>query len=49
MSAIRWQDDVTEEQWNSWLKFARTLSKAKKVNTSLGAEGGMSSYANLAR
>ena len=38
MSSIRWQDDVTEEQWNTWFKFARTLSKAKKVNTSLGAE-----------
>jgi len=38
MNSSRWQDDVTEEQWSSWLKFARTLSKAKKVNTSLGAE-----------
>ena len=38
MSSSRWQDDVTEEQWSAWLKFARTLSKAKKVNTSLGAE-----------
>ncbi len=38
MSTNRWQDEVTPEQWQAWLKFAQTLSKAKKVNTSLGAE-----------
>jgi DNA-directed RNA polymerase specialized sigma24 family protein len=38
MTQNRWQDDVTEGQWDSWLKFARSLSKAKKVNTSLGPE-----------
>ena len=38
MSANRWQDDVTPEQWKAWLKFAQSLSKARKVNTSLGAE-----------
>jgi uncharacterized protein HemY len=38
MSSIHWQDEVTPEQWNIWLKFAQSLSKSKKVNTSLGAE-----------
>jgi DNA-directed RNA polymerase specialized sigma24 family protein len=38
MTQNRWQDEVSEEQWDSWLKFARSLSKAKKVNTSLGAD-----------
>jgi DNA-directed RNA polymerase specialized sigma24 family protein len=38
MTQSRWQNEVTEEQWDSWLKFARSLSKAKKVNTSLGPE-----------
>jgi len=38
MTQNRWQDEVSEEQWDDWLKFARSLSKAKKVNTSLGPE-----------
>jgi DNA-directed RNA polymerase specialized sigma24 family protein len=38
MTSTKWQDKITPEQWDAWLKFARTLSKAKKVNTSLGAE-----------
>ena len=38
MDEIRWQDQQSAEQWDAWLKFARTLSKAKKVNPSLGAE-----------
>ena len=38
MTQIRWQDEVPQEQWEVWLKFARSLSKAKKVNTSLGPE-----------
>lgn len=38
MTQNRWQDEVTEEQWDTWLKFARSLSKSKKVNTSLGAD-----------
>jgi len=38
MTQSRWQDEVSEEQWDAWLKFARSLSKAKKVNTSLGPE-----------
>ena len=38
MSATHWQDEVTQEQWKVWLKFAQSLSKSKKVNTSLGAE-----------
>ena len=38
MDEMRWQDQQSAEQWDAWLKFARTLSKAKKVNTSLGAE-----------
>jgi DNA-directed RNA polymerase specialized sigma24 family protein len=38
MTQSRWQDEVTEEQWDSWLKYARSLSRARKVNTSLGAE-----------
>jgi hypothetical protein len=38
MDEIRWQDQQSAEQWDIWLKFARKLSKAKKVNTSLGAE-----------
>ena len=38
MTQSRWQDEVSEEQWDTWLKFARSLSKAKKVNTSLGPE-----------
>ena len=38
MTQIRWQDEVPQEQWEVWLKFARGLSKAKKVNTSLGPE-----------
>jgi hypothetical protein len=38
MDESRWQDQQSAEQWDIWLKFARTLSKAKKVNTSLGAE-----------
>ena len=38
MSTNRWQDEVTPEQWKAWLKFAQSLSKARKVNTSLGAE-----------
>ena len=38
MDKIRWQDLQSAEQWDAWLKFARTLSKARKVNTSLGAE-----------
>ena len=33
-----WQDEITPEQWKAWLKFAQSLSKSKKVNTSLGAE-----------
>ena len=38
MSATHWQDEVTPEQWEAWLKFAQSLSKSKKINTSLGAE-----------
>ena len=38
MSAANWQDEVTSEQWKAWMKFAQSLSKAKKINTSLGAE-----------
>jgi DNA-directed RNA polymerase specialized sigma24 family protein len=38
MSAANWQDEVTPEQWKAWMKFAQSLSKAKKINTSLGAE-----------
>ena len=38
MSATHWQDEVTPEQWKAWLKFAQSLSKSRKVNTSLGAE-----------
>ena len=38
MTRSRWQDEVSQEQWDAWLKFARSLSKAKKVNTSLGPE-----------
>ncbi len=38
MTQNRWQDEVSEEQWDSWLKYARSLSKSKKVNTSLGPE-----------
>ena len=38
MSATHWQDEVTPEQWKAWLKFAQSLSKSKKINTSLGAE-----------
>jgi DNA-directed RNA polymerase specialized sigma24 family protein len=38
MTQSRWQDEVSEEQWDAWLKFARGLSKARRVNTSLGAD-----------
>ena len=34
----RWQDEVPQEQWEVWLKYARGLSKARRVNTSLGAD-----------
>ena len=38
MTQNSWQDEVTPEQWKAWLKFAQSLSKSKKINTSLGAE-----------
>ena len=38
MSTTRWQDEVSKEQWQDWIKFARSKSQARKVNTSLGAE-----------
>ena len=33
-----WQDDITADQWAEWQAFARKVSKAKKVNTTLDAE-----------
>jgi DNA-directed RNA polymerase specialized sigma24 family protein len=38
MSSTRWQDEVSKTQWNEWMKFAQSRSKAKKIITSLGAE-----------
>jgi DNA-directed RNA polymerase specialized sigma24 family protein len=38
MTLSRWQDEVSDEQWDVWLKYARSLSRARKVNTSLGSE-----------
>jgi DNA-directed RNA polymerase specialized sigma24 family protein len=38
MTPEKWQEQVTPDQWDSWSKLARKLSRAKKVNTSLGAE-----------
>jgi DNA-directed RNA polymerase specialized sigma24 family protein len=38
MTTTRWQDEVSKEQWQEWIKFARSKSQARKVNTSLGAE-----------
>jgi len=35
---IRWQDEVSKTQWDEWMKFAQSRSKAKKIITSLGAE-----------
>lgn len=34
----RWQDAVPEEQWSQWLKYARGISKAKRINSTLGSE-----------
>jgi DNA-directed RNA polymerase specialized sigma24 family protein len=33
-----WQEEVSPEKWDEWLRLAQKLSKAKKVNTSLGYE-----------
>ena len=35
---MTWQSDVTPQEWEEWMKLARRLSKAKRVNTSLGPE-----------
>lgn len=35
---MTWKDDVTPEEWEQWLEYARKISKSKKVATTLGAE-----------
>ena len=35
---MTWQDEITSEQWEDWQKYARKISKSKKVNTTLGPE-----------
>lgn len=32
----KWQDVVTPQEWNQWMKFAQRASGARRANTSLG-------------
>ena len=35
---MRWQDEVSEEQWQKWIKLAEAHSRKKLIITSLGPE-----------
>ncbi|NDA81183.1 MAG: hypothetical protein EBX92_08745 [Actinobacteria bacterium] len=35
---MKWQDDISPEQWEKWNQIARQASLSKKTFTSLGAE-----------
>ncbi len=35
---MKWQSEVTPEEWDEWQRLARKLSKSRKQATSLGAE-----------
>ncbi len=42
--ASKWQDEVAPEEWEEWLKAAKRISGARRINTSMGP----SEYASLA-
>lgn len=35
---MRWQDEVTDDQWKEWLKLAEIYASKKRILTSLGYE-----------